>query len=221
MSKFWLLLSLIFPYAAIAQSDSVIVTGSVYNSYTGKPENNVPVELLIQYQMSGTTYLSNADGTYTFKAPRSSYYMLLIDGKEYMRKVVSIRDSTDHITREINIRTRSETLQSSTVDSTLIGKTIRRILNDYTLEESDISIISEPPGKIRGFSFELADSALIFILIEKSILGGELFNELKKKKIRGIVIAHPDGTHTTYGSWEWFHTSFYNQYYLDRIREEE
>ena len=221
MHKSALLLLFLLPVFGFTQSDSVTIMGKVLNAYTGEPLNNVPVELLLAYGTQADIILSNADGTYQFTSSRHNRYYLLIEEKEYIRKSFAIKDSNDVVEYDLRVRPRTETLSSSAIDSTDLGSFTRKIFKRFSLDERDISIINEPPGKTRGFKFELADSSLVYILIEKAILGREQFKEIKKEKIVAIVIANVDGTHTQYGSWEWFHTSFYNPYVLDRERESE
>ncbi|MDX2361851.1 MAG: hypothetical protein QNK23_13665 [Crocinitomicaceae bacterium] len=219
MNKLSLLLLLFISLNVSGQSDSVIIEGKVMNSYTGKVLDNVPLQLVVNYGSHKTYTDTEFDGTFQFKIPRSNYYYIILEDGDYIRKTISIRDTLELIYKEFSVRPREETAPHTVVDSTIIGSLARKIVKKYTLDERDISIIFEPPGKCRGFRFELADSTIIHVFVKSSMIGRERFNELKKLKVTGLVKSHPDGTEEFYGGGYPIRYSFLNPYYLDRQRE--
>jgi hypothetical protein len=195
--------TLIICCTSYGQSDSIAISGNVTNSISKNSIKGVSVIYVIGYGKDSVITNTDKTGEFQITIPRTKHlnYLSFVH-PDYLKKNINLSHLELKKNLNIKIRERKIAKTSTNLDSSLIGKSVSKILKTLELEINDLHIIYEPPGICRGFEIELGDSSFVKLYIER--FGGH--NPYKgttkvfRKPMIGYCIASMDGKTVNVGT---------------------
>jgi hypothetical protein len=195
-----------------SQTDSVLIKGILIDAISRKPIQNYKVILSSKYGTHLINDVTDNKGRFEFKTEKKKYFLEL-NNQQFIDKSIYITDTNEVIDLEIKLRPRNQNWTYLDIDSTLIKSKIRSIAKKYTIDLTDLNMINEPPGALRGFDFELADSTIIYLFIDRTKSFGRKKRQLYKQKIIGIGVARNNGEVYFFGEGKPLILSLKNKYF--------
>ncbi len=211
---------ILFTSISFGQSDSILIKGKLIDSYSKKAAPNIEVILYVGYGVNTIITTTNESGEFEIKSIKENAYSINLNHDEYIHKRLYIKDDSETIKLKINIRPKNNSFTYLDVKENLLSKKVKSVFKAFSLQFDDIHVIYEPPFIARGFRFELGDSTLVFIFIDR--IGGISNNgekKLPKQKIIGIGISRVDGTITSAGEGRPYIVRMGNPYFVEEEDE--
>lgn len=200
------------------QTDSVLVKGTLIDAISRKPIKNYKVVLSSKYGNHLLNAVTDNKGRFEFNTEKKKCFLEL-KNQEYIDKSIYITDTNEVIDLEIKLRPRNQSLTYLDIDSTLINSKIRSVAKKFTLDLTDLNMINEPPGALRGFDFELADSTMIYLFVDRTKSYGRKKRQLYKQRIIGIGISRNNGEVYFFGEGKPLKISLKNKYFEENKPE--
>lgn len=172
------------------QEDSVLIQFKVIDSYSEFPVSDIDIEVMIGFKMLNFSFGSIAEKeTFNIKLPRTNKneYCLKVKNKKYISKNYCISDSSIIKMNTISLRPKNKSFNYDSLDSTIIGKRVNKIVNELNLDTDDYTLVFEPHGICRGINFELGDGSNVFLFIERTVLLKKHQDKILRKKIIGVL----------------------------------
>ncbi len=216
ISNIYILLTLIVCAVNVyGQSDSVRIKGHLINSFTKDPIVNFEVILSKKYGTQIKTTTTDKNGNFEFIDLISKSFLLILSDSGFIEKSIYSKDSTSIVNFEIRLRPKNQSHSYHDIDSTIIGSKIKLVLNKFTLDNTDINEIHEPPFISRGFDFELGDSTIVYIFTERFPIFRRNERKWLNQKVIGVGISRVDGTTNYYGDGRPFIIRLSNKYLIE------
>lgn len=197
---------------SFGQQDSAVIKGTLKDAISKKPIQKYTVILSSKYGTYLNSTVTDIKGRFEFKIEKKKF-QLEFNNQEYIDKSFFINDTNDVINLNVNLRPRNQTLTYADIDSSVINSKVRTVAKKFTLDLTDLDIISEPPGALRGFEFELPDSSIIYLFIERTGYFRKNKRKLLKQKIIGLGISRNNGEVYFFGEGKPLKVSLNNKYF--------
>jgi hypothetical protein len=198
---------------SFGQLDSVLIKGVLIDAISKQPIQNYELVLSSNFGTQVQTTKTDNCGRFQIKTVNKKYYLEL-KNPHYIDKSFFLTGTKQTLNLEIALRPRNQGITYLNIDSTLIHSTIKSIAKKFTLDFSDLNQINEPTGIIRGFHFELGDSTIIYLFIERTVYLKQSKSKLFKKRIIGLAISRNNGVTTYYGDGKPYIMKLHNKYFV-------
>jgi hypothetical protein len=189
-----------------------LIEGQIVNE-NGKAVGNA----LIRH--CGDTTYTDINGYFkvSYKDREKFHYYLEIEKEAYFPrfKAINIKPSPIEIDTPIIIRSRvGFWYDSKQIDSACLGLTIRQAIQKFRLDSNECHVIHEPPGIIRGFITELADSTTLFLFTSRILqFWNTTISPILDSVVIGIGLAFTDGRKKYIGTGFLWNGGASNPYY--------
>ncbi len=203
---------------SFSQTDSVLVKGVLTDAISRKPIQNYEVVLSSNYGTQLLKTRTNNNGRFELKTIKKKY-IIELNSQQYIDKSFYLRETNNVIDLEIILRPRNQSLTYLDIDSTIINSTIKSVAKKFTLDFTDLNEINEPPGALRGFDFELGDSTIIYLFVDRTASYIQTKRKLYKMKIIGLAISRKNGEINYYGEGKPLKVGLYNKYFEENEPE--
>ncbi|MEN9440117.1 MAG: hypothetical protein RLZ33_193 [Bacteroidota bacterium] len=203
---------------SFSQTDSVLVKGILTDAISRKPIQNYKVVLTSKYGTHLLNTITDNKGRFEFNTEKKKYFLEL-NNQQYIDKSIYITDTNKVIDLEIILRPRNQRLTNLDIDSTVINSKIKAVAKKFTLDLTDLHEITEPPGVLRGFDFELGDSTIIYLFVDRTSSFRQTKRKLYNQKIIGLGISRKNGEINYYGDGRPYIITLHNKYYEENKPE--
>ena len=203
---------------SFSQTDSVLVKGILTDAISRKPIQNYEVVLSSNYGTQLLKTKTDNIGRFEIKTVKKKF-LIELNNQQYIDKSIYITDTNKVIDLEIILRPRNQSLTHFYIDSTVINTKIKSVAKKFTLDLTDLHEIIEPPGALRGFDFELGDSTIIYLFIDRTSSFRHTKRKLYKMRIIGLGISRKDGIINYYGEGRPYIIRLNNKYFEENKPE--